>query len=122
MARAILESIAFQCNDVIQLMSKEIDQNIQNFVVDGGVSQSDILLQFQSDITNIDIKRTETIESTALGAAYLSGLAIKFWGSIEELRIKKKSEKLFNPNMDQITRNNLITNWNKAVLRSYDWV
>ena len=121
-ARAILESIAFQCNDVVQLMSKETNRKIHNFVVDGGVSQSDILLQFQADITNIDIKRTETFESTALGAAYLSGLAVKFWNSMDELQIRKTPQKQFKPNMDKITRDNLIANWNKAVFRSYDWV
>ena len=85
------------------------------------MSKSDILLQFQSDITDINVHRTETLESTALGAAYLAGLAAKFWESPEELKARKKTSEIFNPNISDDNRNDLQVNWEKAISRSMDW-
>ena len=120
-ARAVLESIAFQTNDIIQMIESDLNTKILKIVADGGVSKSDILLQFQSDITDINIHRTETLESTALGAAYLAGLAAKFWESSEELKARKKTSEIFNPNISDAKRNDLQVNWEKAISRSMDW-
>jgi len=121
-ARAVLESIAFQCNEIVKIMSKEMDHPIFEFVADGGVSQSDILLQFQSDISNVIVKRTGTLESTALGAAYLAGLGINFWKTTDELKNSRKPKKHFKSNMNNAIREKLINKWHKAVLRSSDWI
>ena len=119
--RAVLESIAFQTNDIIQMIESDLNTKILKIVADGGVSKSDILLQFQSDITDINVHRTETLESTALGAAYLAGLAVKFWESSEELKARKKTSEIFNPNISDANRNDLQVNWEKAISRSMDW-
>ena len=119
--RAVLESIAFQTNDIIQMMESDLNSKILKIVADGGVSQSDTLLQSQSDITGINVQRTETLESTTLGAAYLAGLATKFWDSAEELKDRKKTSQAFNSNISQARRKELIFSWNKAISRSLDW-
>ncbi len=112
--RATLESIAFQTNDVIHVMEDECGLELNHLRVDGGASQNDFLMQFQSDILNNQIDKPKTSETTALGAAYLAGLAVGFW-TIEDIKKMWKSEKNFVPSMDENKRSYLYEGWKKAV-------
>lgn len=113
--RAALESIAFQSNDVIQTMIEETKIDLKCLKVDGGASANDFLMQFQSDISNCTVHRPEMIETTALGAAYLAGLAVGFWKSKEEIKNNWLLNKEFKPVIDNTQRNQLLTNWHKAI-------
>jgi glycerol kinase len=116
--RAALEGIAYQVNDVIKVMEK--DSNVRNDVikVDGGASANDFLMQFQSDITGAYVYRPSCIETTALGAAFLAGLAVGFWEDIHELTQIQKIDKLFKPNMNDKNRKESLDGWKKAVERA----
>lgn len=113
--RATLESLAYQTKDIIDVMSKESDISPTFLRVDGGASANDFLMQFQSDILNVDIIRPQNRESTALGAAYISGLTTGFFASIDVLRKKNQIDKNFHPNMDESKRNKLYKQWQVAV-------
>ncbi|WP_423837471.1 glycerol kinase GlpK [Thomasclavelia spiroformis] len=108
--RAALESIAFQSNDVIQTMIEETKIDLKCLKVDGGASANDFLMQFQSDISNCIVHRPEMIETTALGAAYLAGLAVGFWKSKEEIKNNWLLNKEFKPVIDDTQRDQLLTN------------
>jgi glycerol kinase len=90
--------------------------------VDGGASANNFLLQFQADLFQFQVVRPNLLELTAIGAAYLAGLAVGFWGDLEELKSQWEEDKLFNPEMDAATVNNQIRLWHKAVHRSQDWI
>ena len=113
--RATLESLAYQTKDVIDVMSLESGITPKTLKVDGGASLNNFLMQFQSDILNIEIIRPKINESTALGAAFISGLAIGFYKNIEEIEKLIVKDKHFNPKMDESVRNNLYNNWQKAI-------
>ena len=118
-ARATLESIAFQSNDVIRAMEEDLGKKVEHMRVDGGASVNNLLLQFQSDISDLVIERPEIQETTALGVAYMAGLNSGFWRNISELmghRIKKTE---FYPDMSQQTRINFLKNWKKAIFKSF---
>ncbi len=119
--RATLESIAFQANDVIEAMRSDSKIKINTLKVDGGASANNFLMQFQSDISDVPVLRPHCLESTALGAAYLAGLAVKFWKNKTELLKKTKVGASFKPQMPKVDRTEKIRNWNKAVGRSKDW-
>ena len=119
--RAALESIAFQSNDVIQTMIEETKIDLKCLKVDGGASANDFLMQFQSDISNCIVHRPEMIETTALGAAYLAGLAIGFWKSKEEIKNNWLLNKEFKPVIDDTQRDQLLTNWHKAIRLALLW-
>lgn len=119
--RAALESIAFQSNDVIQTMIEETKIDLKCLKVDGGASANDFLMQFQSDISNCIVHRPEMIETTALGAAYLAGLAIGFWKSKEEIKNNWLLNKEFKPVIDDTQRDQLLTNWHKAIHLALLW-
>ena len=119
--RAALESIAFQSNDVIQTMIEETKIDLKCLKVDGGASANDFLMQFQSDISNCIVHRPEMIETTALGAAYLAGLAIGFWKSKEETKNNWLLNKEFKPVIDDTQRYQLLTNWHKAIRLALLW-
>ncbi|MFR6666104.1 MAG: FGGY family carbohydrate kinase, partial [Thomasclavelia spiroformis] len=119
--RAALESIAFQSNDVIQTMIEETKIDLKCLKVDGGASANDFLMQFQSDISNCTVHRPEMIETTALGAAYLAGLAVGFWKSKEEIKNNWLLNKEFKPVIDNTQRNQLLTNWHKAIRLALLW-
>lgn len=112
--RATIESIAYQSNDVFETMEKESGLKIEQLNVDGGAIENDFLMQFQADILNKKVVKPQMIESTALGAAFLAGLAVDFW-TYETLLKIKKSEKIFEPQMDQLTRELLLRGWVNAV-------
>lgn len=119
--RAALESIAFQSNDVIQTMIEETKIDLKCLKVDGGASANDFLMQFQSDISNCTVHRPEMIETTALGAAYLAGLAVGFWKSKEEIKNNWLLNKEFKPVIDNTQINQLLTNWHKAIRLALLW-
>lgn len=119
--RATLESIAYQTYDVIKAMEKDLGENIKSLKVDGGASANNFLMQFQADILDTPVIKPECIETTALGAAYLSGLAVGFWKDREEIKKNWALSKTFTPNMKKDYREKLLKGWHKAVGRSFAW-
>ncbi|MDC7241629.1 MAG: glycerol kinase GlpK [Spirochaetales bacterium] len=113
--RAALESIAFRSRDVIDVMKAESGLSLHSIKVDGGASRSDILMQIQSDFTNSEVIRPKSIETTALGAAYLAGLAVGFWKSMDEISKIWKEDRIFVPSMNEETRETLYDGWKEAV-------
>ena len=114
-ARAGLESIAYQTMDVLQAMESDAGISIKELRVDGGATANDLLMQFQSDVMNTKVLRPVITETTALGAAYLAGLAVGFWPSIEALQMQWQVQQMFSPAMDEEQRATLKTGWEKAV-------
>jgi len=114
-ARAALESIAFQTMDVLKAMEADSNIKIKELRVDGGAAVNNLLMQFQSDILNTNVIRPQLIETTALGAAYLAGLAVGFWKSINELETYWKADRYFIPSMTDKKREELSGGWHKAV-------
>ena len=119
--RATLESIAYLSNDILLAMSSDSSGKIKTLKVDGGASKNDFLMQFQADILNVDVIRKEQTESTALGAALLSGLAVGFFKDLEDLKKKNKVDKIFKPNMSDERRKELLKKWHKAINYAKDW-
>lgn len=113
--RAVLEAIAYQANDVINAMEEDAGLKLKCIKVDGGACSNDFLMQFQSDITDAVVLRPECIETTALGAAYLSGLAVGYWSSREDIMINCRMAAEFNPHMDSNRREELICGWKRAL-------
>ncbi|MCP5054118.1 MAG: glycerol kinase, partial [bacterium] len=116
--RAALESIAFQTRDILEIMREESGLPIESLKVDGGASANGFLMQFQADILDAVVKRPEVLETTALGAAYLAGLAVKYWKSMEDIRDTWKIDTAFKPGMGDDTRHRLYSGWKMAVKKS----
>ncbi len=116
--RATLESIAYQTKDIIEAMVDDSGINLTALRVDGGATENNFLMQFQSDILNINIERPDVTETTALGAAYLAGLAVGLWKSKGEIVQNWSINRKFRPGMDDNTRNKLYREWKKAVKRT----
>jgi glycerol kinase len=119
--RATLEAIAYQTYDVLKAMEGDSGVLLKTLKVDGGASANRFLIQFQADIVNTPVQKPECIETTALGAAYLAGLAVGFWESKEEICKNWALAETFEPNMSEVHREKLIAGWKKAVTRSYAW-
>lgn len=119
--RAALESIAYQTYDIIEAMQKDSGIEINQLRVDGGASANDFLMQFQSDVLRSSVNRPKILETTALGAAYLAGLATGFFSSKEEIKAVETLDKSFEPKLDQTEIDKYLNNWKKAVERSLDW-
>lgn len=119
--RAALEGIAYQVKDVLETMIKDSGTPINSLNVDGGACVSNIMMQFQADILNTKVHRPKNVETTALGAAYLAGLATGFWKSKEEIINRRETDKLFEPDMTEEKRTALCDGWKKAVQRSLNW-
>ncbi len=119
--RATVESMAYQTADVIELMESSTGIKIDSLSVDGGASANDLLLSFQSDILGTAVKRPECIETTALGAAYLCGLATGVYKSTDEIKNNRRIAKTFEPEKDASWREEKMAAWKKAVSRSLDW-
>lgn len=119
--RAVLEAICYQVKDVIDCMVEDTRQKVTALKVDGGASVSDVMLQFQSDILNTAVCRPKNIETTALGAAFLAGLAVGFWKDKSDILKCWQSDKDFKAKMDEKTRIELYTGWQKAVQRAGEW-
>ncbi|MBV9452624.1 MAG: glycerol kinase GlpK [Rubrobacter sp.] len=122
LARAALESMAYQTRDVIEAMEKDSAIELKEFRADGGAVANTWLMQFQADILGVPVEVPEIIETTALGAAYLAGLATGFWESREELIDKWKLSRRYEPQMDEGERERLHRQWKEAVKRSKDWI
>lgn len=122
MTRAALEAIAYQVRDVLDAMQKDSGEPIKELRVDGGATANNFLMQFQSDILQTKIKRPKIIETTAIGAAFLAGLAVGFWESEEELQALWESDKDFDPKMEVEKVDYFLHFWHKAVERSKNWV
>ncbi len=118
--RATLESLAYQVKDVLDAMEKDSKVKLKALRVDGGASANDLLMQFQADMLNANVERPKVIETTALGAAYLAGLAVGFWKKSEIQKSWQLDEK-FESKMDGKVRNKKYKKWQKAVKRSMDW-
>ncbi|MBN7810102.1 glycerol kinase GlpK [Algoriphagus sp. H41] len=121
MTRAALEAIAYQVYDVLKAMEKDSGKPTQELRVDGGATANNFLMQFQADLLGCEIKRPKIIETTAIGAAFLAGLAVGFWESREELQALWAADRSFQPEMTEEKRKELIHFWHKAVERSKDW-
>jgi glycerol kinase len=121
-ARAALEGIAFQVKDVLDSMNADSGIDIQELRVDGGATVNDTLMQFQSDILQIPLVRPKILETTALGAAYLAGLAVGFWENTDETKTQWQIDKRFEPKMGQDEAEALLYKWNKAVQKSKGWI
>jgi glycerol kinase len=120
-ARAALEAIAFQVADVLQAVHSETSTPLTALRVDGGASVNNLLMQFQADALGVPVVRPQVTETTALGAAYLAGLATSFWGSPDELRAGREGDKRFEPTMSASERMERFALWNKAVERAKAW-
>jgi glycerol kinase len=120
-ARAALESIALQTMDVLQAMEADAAMNIQELRVDGGATANNHLMQFQADILGTKVVRPHITETTALGAAYLAGLAVGFWDSLPSISSQWQVDKTFSPNMDAGQRNNLTKGWKRAIRAAQAW-
>lgn len=119
--RAAQESIAYQCNDLLHAMTRDRGAPLTELNVDGGASRDSFLLQFQSDISNCPIRRPVVRETTALGAAYLAGLAVGVWNSTDELKSLWRCDRRYTPSMSEEHRAMLLHGWDKAVGRSLRW-
>jgi len=121
-ARAVLEASAFQTREVVEAMEKDSQIALESLRVDGGMVGNELLMQFQADILNREVVRPVIQETTALGAAYAAGLAVKFFSGLEELRAKWAVDRTWKPQLAEAERERLYHNWKKAVTRSFDWV
>ncbi|MCT4620864.1 MAG: glycerol kinase GlpK [Marinisporobacter sp.] len=119
--RATLESIAYQARDVLEAMQEDSNLELKSVKVDGGAVANNFLMQFQSDILGVSVQRPEVIETTALGAAYLAGLAVGFWKDKEEIAKKWNVDRTFEPEMEEETKETKYKGWKKAVERSLKW-
>ena len=119
--RASLESIAYQTYDVLKAMESDTGHIVKELKVDGGASANDFLMEFQADILGAKIRRPKCIETTALGAAYLAGLAVGYWSSKEDVIKNWAIDKTFEPQIDAAKREEMIKGWNKAVKYAYGW-
>jgi glycerol kinase len=120
-ARAALEGIAFQVADLVEAMQADTGRRLRELRVDGGASRSEPLMQFQADLLRIPVVRPAVTETTALGAAYLAGLAVGFWKDIPDLSSQWKIEKIFEPKMGRAQARDLQARWRDALARSRNW-
>ncbi len=119
--RATLESIAYQCRDVIEAMEKDTGIKVSSIKADGGASQNDFLLQFLADILDIEVERPVMLEATALGAAYFAGIAANYWKYPDDIIDIRRIDRTFKPEMDASIREILYSGWKKAVGRACSW-
>ncbi|MDQ1771865.1 glycerol kinase GlpK [Labilibaculum sp. A4] len=120
-ARAALEGIAFQVMDVLKSMEADAGIEIRELRVDGGAAINNLLMQFQSDVLDAPVYRPKTLETTALGAAYLAGLAVGYWDGIDDIKNQWQMDQKFEPTMAKDESKRLISGWNKALGRSKNW-
>jgi len=114
--RAVLEGIVYRCRDILLAMEVDTGLKISSIKADGG-----FLLQFMADMLNVKVERPEILDSTALGAAYLAGLASGYWQSKEEIIDKRKVDRVFEPGMGEEKRQMLYRGWKRAIERSFEW-
>ena len=119
--RATLESLAYQVNDVLVAMKADSGIDLTALKVDGGASANDFLMQTQANIIDAPVNRPQCVETTAMGAAYLAGLAVGYWSSKEDVIKNWAIDKTFEPQIDAAKREEMIKGWNKAVKYAYGW-
>jgi glycerol kinase len=119
--RATLESIAYQCKDVIEAMQKDTGIDVKSIKADGGASENDFLLQFMSDILDAEVERPQVLEATALGAAFLAGIAAGIWRYPDDITRIRRVDRVFSPSMEKKVRDQLYAGWKKAVNRASHW-
>ena len=122
LARAALESTAYQTHDVLEAMNADSGVDLRELKVDGGMTANDTLMQFQADILGVDVIRPVVAETTALGAAYAAGLAVGYWASPDDILANWQEGKRWSPRMAPQARDRLLRGWDKAVQRTLDWV
>jgi len=120
-ARATIEAIAYQVRDVVEAMNADAGQPMGALRVDGGAAANDTLLQFQADILDLPVERPVVAETTALGAAWLAGLATGFWRDSTEIAANRAVGRRFEPSMEPARRERLLRGWKRAVERARDW-
>jgi len=120
-ARATLESMAYQTRDVLEAMTADSGVNLTTLRVDGGAVSDNLLMQFQSDVLGVPVQRPKVAETTALGAAYLAGLAVGFWQSEQEVAEHWAIDRTFEPSMSAADRDKLYAGWKRAVKRAEGW-
>ncbi len=120
-ARATLESMCYQTRDVLEAMTADSKVNVKALRVDGGAVVNNLLMQFQADILGVPVQRPVVAETTALGAAYLAGLAVGFWSDQKELAEHWAIDRTFEPKMSKDQREKLYSDWKRAVERSRNW-
>ncbi len=119
--RATLESLAYQVNDVLEAMKVDSGMNLAALKVDGGASANDFLMQTQADLSNAPVNRPRCVETTAMGAAYLAGLATGYWKDKEEVKQNWAIDKIFTPAIEAEKREKMLDGWRRAVKCSYGW-
>lgn len=119
--RSALESMAYQTYDVLKAMEEDSEIELKALKVDGGACQNNFLMQFQSDILNVEVDRPKVVETTALGAAYLAGLAVGYWKDREELKQNWAISQSFSPEMEEEKRSVQIKGWHKAISKAKSW-
>jgi glycerol kinase len=122
LTRAVLEATAFQTREVVEAMEKDSQIGLESLRVDGGMVGNELLMQFQADILNREVVRPVIQETTALGAAYAAGLAVKFFTGLEELRANWAMDRTWKPLLGEAEREQMYKQWKKAVTRSFDWM
>ena len=120
-ARAAVDAMAYQTRDVLEAMQSESKLPLKTLKVDGGAAANAMLLQFQADLLNVTVRRPVVAETTALGAAYLAGLAVGYWNGLDDVTKNWALDREFRPSMDPAHREKLYAGWKKAVERSLDW-
>ena len=116
-----MESLAYQVNDVMRAMESDSKIRIASLKVDGGASANDFLMQTQADIVNVPVIRPQCVETTAMGAAYLAGLAVGYWMNKEDVIKNWTSDQIFKPSIEEADRESRIKGWDKAVKYAYSW-
>ena len=119
--RATLESLAYQTYDVLKAMEEDSGIKLSALKVDGGACANNFMMQFQADIINAPVLRPECVETTAMGAAYLAGLAVGYWNNKEDVIKNWKISRVFEPQMSEEDRTARVKGWSKAVKCSYGW-
>ena len=122
LARAALEATAYQTREVLDAMEKDSGVALKSLKADGGMVHNDLLMQFQADVLGVPVVRPQVAETTALGAAYAAGLAVGFWDNLDDLRANWQIDKTWVPKMEPLNRQQLYSQWKKAVERTFDWV
>ncbi|WP_318387087.1 glycerol kinase GlpK [Microbacterium maritypicum] len=122
LARAAVESMAFQSCDVLDAMQKDAGLQLESLRVDGGAAGNDALMQFQADVLGVPVVRPVVAETTALGAAYAAGLAVGFWNGLDDLSANWQEDKRWEPSMEEAERDRQLRLWRKAITKSMDWV
>ncbi len=120
-SRAALEGVAFQVADLLDAMQSDTGKKMKELRVDGGMTRSELLMQFQADILGIPVVRPAVTETTALGAAYLAGIAIGYWKSAQDVASQWKVDKKFEPQMKRTVADGLRARWEEALLRAKGW-